>query len=126
MSGLPFPGGRVDLTDRFRSDDTPPRTTVMGPVDRVVADLLDLEEGTAVAATTACDIEYLQLAASLLQLTLTGVGFDWSVADPTAERLMTVRAPGLKTMAFASLEGETREAQLKRLMPVVLRWAGVL
>lgn len=116
-----FPGGELTVSDRFRTDNAPTRTTTMTPIDRVVEDLLDAGPGIALAS----DIEHLRLASRWFRLTCLGIEVSWSCADPTAARLMTVKAPGLKAMSFAAYAEEDRAAMLKRLCSLVERWAGV-
>ncbi len=117
-----FPGGEVDVKD-FRTDNRTTVTTIGRAIDRVAADLTALDDDSCVALAT--DIDELRLASLVLELLTAGVEITWSLADPTAARLMTVRAPGLKALSFAALENETRAQMLKRLSGVLASWAGV-
>jgi hypothetical protein len=122
VSAISFPGGPCE-TQGFRRDNRPTETTMMGPFDRITHDLTHDEEYHVALAT---DLDDLRLSSRWFRLTCLGVEVSWSCADPTAARLMTVRAPGMKPCSFAALDGEQRAEMLKRLCSVVERWVGVL
>jgi hypothetical protein len=121
MSTVEFPGGPCE-TQGFRRDDRPTETTMMGPFGRIAHDLTHDEEYHVALAT---DLDDLHLAARWFRMMCLGVEVSWSCADPTAARLMTVKAPGQKAMSFAALDGEGRAEMLRRLCALVERWAGV-
>src|SRR5688500_10652548 len=108
---LNFLGGPCN-TLGCRRDNRPTETTIMGPFDRITHDLTHDETDHVSLAT---DLDDLRLASRWFRLTCLGVEVAWSCADPTAVRLMTVRAPGMKPCSFAALDGEMRSEMLKRL-----------